>query len=52
MLSSSSSSWRCISQNWHQSAEGQGVIAHLTDPDSGTRKLYGQSANLASCVQT
>eukprot|EP00095_Tigriopus_kingsejongensis_P011105 maker-scaffold268_size230776-snap-gene-1.40 protein:Tk11105 transcript:maker-scaffold268_size230776-snap-gene-1.40-mRNA-1 annotation:"rem2- and rab-like small gtpase 1" len=30
-----------ISLDWHQSAEGQGVLAHLTDPTTGRRRVYG-----------
>lgn len=26
---------------WHQTTEGQGVLAHLTDPQTGIRKVYG-----------
>ena len=27
--------------DWHRSAEGQGVLAHLADPETGARKVYG-----------
>ena len=27
--------------DWHRSAEGQGVLAHLIDPETGARKVYG-----------
>ena len=27
--------------DWHRSAEGQGVLAHLVDPETGARKVYG-----------
>ena len=30
-----------ISYDWYKSAEGQGVLAQLTDPTTGYRKLFG-----------
>jgi len=30
-----------ISYDWYKSAEGQGLLAHLTDPATGYRKVYG-----------
>jgi len=27
--------------DWHRTAEGQGVLAHLIDPETGARKVYG-----------
>ena len=27
--------------DWHRTAEGQGVLAHLVDPETGARKVYG-----------
>ena len=47
LLVSSSSSVAPVSAvhavvlDWHRSAEGQGVLAHLADPETGARKVYG-----------
>ena len=47
LLGSSSSSVAPVSAvhavvlDWHRSAEGQGVLAHLADPETGARKVYG-----------
>lgn len=30
-----------ISYDWYKTAEGQGLLAHLTDPATGYRKVYG-----------
>ena len=30
-----------VSFDWFKSPEGQGLLAHLTDPSTGYRKLYG-----------
>lgn len=30
-----------IAYDWYKTAEGQGLLAHLTDPSTGYRKLYG-----------
>ena len=30
-----------ISYDWYKTAEGQGLLAHLTEPATGHRKLYG-----------
>jgi len=30
-----------LSYDWYKSGEGQGLLAHLTDPATGDRRLYG-----------
>jgi len=30
-----------LSYDWYKTAEGQGLLAHLTDPNTGYRKMYG-----------
>lgn len=32
---------RSVSLDWTWTPEGQGILAHLTDPGTGVRKLYG-----------
>ena len=32
---------RAVSLEWNQSVEGQGILAHLSDPNTGFRKRYG-----------
>ena len=41
---SSSVSNRAVSLDWHATREGQGILAHLTEPDTNRRKLYGSSS--------
>ena len=30
-----------LSYDWYKTAEGQGLLAHLTEPGTGYRKVYG-----------
>ena len=39
--SSTVSAVHAVVLDWHRSAEGQGVLAHLADPETGARKVYG-----------
>lgn len=34
---------RAVSLEWHQSPEGQGVLAHLADARTGARRRFGGS---------
>ena len=40
--------------DWYQTPEGQGVLAHLIDPDTGKRKLYGllEQPNVPPTIKT
>ena len=35
--------------DWYKTPEGQGVLTHLIDPESGNRKLYGKTLSLCDC---
>ena len=41
-----------ISYDWYKTAEGQGLLAHLTDPNTGYRQTLETELGAETCGQS